>query len=108
MTPNPDYFARYEAIAAMSGRMLSAARRAHWSDLEQLQDEFRVLIERLDGVEAGVTLDDAGRARKYGLIRQILADDAAIRDLLNPGMARLSALFSGRSTHALKSFYGAH
>ncbi|WP_153099137.1 flagellar protein FliT [Paraburkholderia hayleyella] len=108
MTPDPDYFARYEAIAAVSGRMLSAARRSRWADLELLQDEFRALIERLDGTEVGVTLDDAGRARKYCLIRQILADDAAIRDLANPDMARLSVLLSGRPVLALKAFYGAH
>jgi flagellar protein FliT len=42
------------------------------------------------------------------LIRQILADDAAIRDLLNPSVARLSAFFSARRpAHVLKELFGA-
>jgi len=90
MTSNVEYFARYEAIAAISRRMLTAARRALWSDLE-----------------TGVKLDDAERMRKYALICQILADDAAIRDLANPRMANLSALFAGRPTRVLKELYGA-
>ena len=38
MTSNAEYFARYEAIAAISGRMLMAARAALWNDLVHLQD----------------------------------------------------------------------
>ncbi|HYS68586.1 MAG TPA: flagellar protein FliT [Paraburkholderia sp.] len=107
MTSNAEYFARYEAIAAISRRMLIAARRALWNDLVPLQEEYRNLVEALKGAENGVKLDEAERLRKYALIRQILADDAAIRDLANPRMATLSALFAGRPTRLLKELYGA-
>ncbi|MEZ0605117.1 flagellar protein FliT [Paraburkholderia sp. IW21] len=107
MTSNAEYFARYEAIAAISRRMLMAARRALWNDLVRLQDEYRNLVDALRDAETGVRLDDAERLRKYALIRQILADDAAIRDLANPRMATLSALFAGRPTRLLKELYGA-
>ncbi|MDR3419716.1 MAG: flagellar protein FliT, partial [Xanthobacteraceae bacterium] len=107
MTSNAEYFARYEAIAAISRRMLTAARRALWNDLVHLQEEYRNLVDALKDAEAGVRLDDAERLRKYALIRQILADDAAIRDLANPRMANLSALFAGRPTRVLKELYGA-
>lgn len=106
MTSNADYFARYEAVAAISCRMLMAARRARWNDLVHLQDEYRQLVEALKDADAGVKLDEAERLRKYALIRQILADDAAIRDLANPRMANLSALFAGRPTRVLKELYG--
>ncbi len=107
MNPNAEYFVRYEAIAAISARMLAAARRASWSELTGLQDEYRALIDGLRHT-GQVSLDDAGRARKYDLIRRILADDAAIRDLESPSMARLSArLAAGRSTRLLKELYGA-
>jgi flagellar protein FliT len=107
MTSNAEYFARYEAIAAISRRMLTAARRALWNDLVHLQEDYRKLVDALKDAETGVRLDDAERMRKYSLIRQILADDAAIRDLANPRMANLSALFAGRPTRVLKELYGA-
>ncbi|MFM0741648.1 flagellar protein FliT [Paraburkholderia xenovorans] len=106
MTSNAEYFARYEAIAAISRRMLTAARRALWNDLVHLQEEYRHLVETLSDAEIDVKLDDSERLRKYALIRQILADDAAIRDLANPRMANLSALFTGRPTRMLKELYG--
>ncbi|MEM5296856.1 flagellar protein FliT [Burkholderia sp. JPY481] len=107
MTSNAEYFARYEAVAALSCRMLIAARRALWDDLVHLQEEYRHLVEALREADVGVKLDEAERLRKYALIRQILADDAAIRDLANPTMAHLSALFAGRPTRVLKELYGA-
>ncbi|MBN3851478.1 MULTISPECIES: flagellar protein FliT [Burkholderiaceae] len=107
MTSNAEYFSRYEAIAALSCRMLMAARHALWSDLVELQEEYRHLVEALKEADDGVKLDETERQRKYMLIRQILADDAAIRDLANPRMATLSALFAGRPTRVLKELYGA-
>ncbi|NML32033.1 flagellar protein FliT [Paraburkholderia antibiotica] len=107
MTSNAEYFARYEAVAALSCQMLIAARRALWTDLVHLQDEYRHLVDALREADDGVKLDETERLRKYALIRQILADDAAIRDLANPRMANLSALFAGRPTRVLKELYGA-
>jgi flagellar protein FliT len=107
MTSNEEYFARYEAIAAISERMLLAARRASWNDLVPLQEEYRHLVDALHDAEDGVKLDEPERLRKYDLIRRILADDAAIRDLANPRMATLSALFAGRPARVLKELYGA-
>ena len=107
MNSKADYFARYEAIAVVSSRMLSAARRALWAELTELQDEYRALIDTLCDVDT-VSLDERERLRKYDLIRQILADDAAIRDLVNPSVARLSAFFSARRpAHVLKELFGA-
>jgi len=108
MNQNAEYFARYEAIAAVSHRMLAAARRARWSELVGLQEEYLALVEGLKDAETHVSLDDCERARKFDLIRQILADDAAIRDLASPSVARLSALFATeRPARVLKELYGA-
>ncbi|MGN6649415.1 flagellar protein FliT [Trinickia sp.] len=108
MSSKADYFARYEAIAAVSSRMLSAARHALWNDLMELQEEYRALVDALRDVDAGLSLDEHDRMRKYDLIRQILADDAAIRDLLIPSVARLSGFFSARRpAHVLKELFSA-
>ncbi|TPB65820.1 flagellar protein FliT [Burkholderia pseudomallei] len=99
MNRKDEYFARYEAIAAVSGRMLVAARDAAWHAMGGLQEEYLRLVDGLKEAEQGVLLDDAERTRKFELIRRILADDAAIRDLARPEVARLSAFFhAGRST----------
>ncbi|WP_206950746.1 flagellar protein FliT [Trinickia acidisoli] len=108
MNSKADYFARYEAIASVSSRMLSAARHALWTELMELQEEYRALVDTLREVDASVSLNEHERMRKYDLIRQILADDAAIRDLVNPSVARLSAFFSARRpAHVLKELFGA-
>lgn len=109
MSSKADYFARYEAIAAVSGQMLHAARGAHWNELIGLQEEYRRLVDALKNADFGVRLTTPERTRKYELIRQILADDAAIRDLASPCMARLAALFhgTGQPARVLQELYGA-
>jgi flagellar protein FliT len=108
MSPKAEYIARYEAIAAVSGRMLAAARGEEWQALGGLQEEYLRLVDSLKEAGQDIALDESERGRKYALIRQILADDAAIRDLASPDVARLSALFeTGRSTKVLKDLYQA-
>ncbi|MFL6668096.1 flagellar protein FliT [Burkholderia ambifaria] len=108
MNLKAEYFARYEALAAVSGRMLSAARGADWSALPELQAEFLRLVDGLKEADPGVALDESDLGRKLGLIRRILADDAAIRDLASPELGRLSALFEARrSTKVLTDLYRA-
>ena len=96
MSSKINYIAQYEAIAAISARMLMAARKALWSEMIPLQEEYRSRVDMLLDIDENVSLDENERIRKYHLIRQILADDAAIRDLANPSVSRLSAFFSTR------------
>src|SRR5258708_6305076 len=94
MKTTQEYFAHYEAIAELSARMLAAARRGAWVELKTMQGAYRELIDGLRDVDASSELDDTARARKLELVRRILADDAAIRDLSTPSLVRLSALFT--------------
>lgn len=99
--------ARYEAISAVTARMLNAARNDDWNHLFKLQREYERLVDEIRPIDAGILLDDADRQRKHELIRQILDHDAEIRDLASPRLARLSALIaSKRQTHALHAMYG--
>jgi flagellar protein FliT len=107
MKTTQEYFAHYEAIAALSGRMLAAARGGEWSELKVMQGSYRELIDSLRDVDASSELDETARARKLDLVKQILADDAAIRDLTSPSLARLSALFTvNRPARVLKKMIG--
>lgn len=107
MKTTQDYFAHYEAIAQLSSSMLAAAREGEWNELRAMQGAYRDLIEGLKLVDATSELDDLDRARKLELVRRILADDAAIRDLTTPSLARLSALFTvNRPARTLKKMIG--
>ena len=107
MKTTQEYFAHYEAIAAISGQMLAAARGGEWSELKTLQGTYRELIEQLKEADSGSELDEDARARKLDLVKKILADDAAIRDLSSPSLARLSALFTVNSpARVLKKMVG--
>lgn len=88
-----DPLAIYEALARESARMREAARRSDWEALFDAEAACAALLARLRSApDAG--LDEAGRTRKRELLRQVLADDAEIRDRLQPELARLSALIA--------------
>ncbi|WP_250452591.1 flagellar protein FliT [Caballeronia sp. ATUFL_M2_KS44] len=107
MKTTQEYFAHYEAIAALSAQMLVAAREGDWSELKAMQSAYRELVDQLKETDAGSDLDESARARKLDLVKKILADDAAIRDLSSPSLARLSALFTVNSTaRVLKKMVG--
>ena len=71
MNRKAEYFERYEALAAVSGRMLGAARSADWSALPELQAEFMQLVDGLREADPGVVLDESDLGRKLDLIRRI-------------------------------------
>jgi flagellar protein FliT len=107
MNASLELFSYYEAIAAVTARMLDAARADNWNQLFQLQDEYERLVDEIRPIDARSALDEAGRQRKHDLLRQILDHDAEIRDLASPRVARLSALIaSNRQTRALNDMYG--
>ena len=98
---------RYASILQVVERMLSAAREDNWDTVVELQAQYSTLADTLRPVDASVPLDDSQRLRKHDLTRKILADEAAVRELAAPRLARLSALLeSGRHTRALHKMYG--
>jgi flagellar protein FliT len=107
MKTSQEYFDHYESIAALSGKMLAAARSGEWGELKVMQSAYRELVDGLKEVDGGSELDNDDKARKLDLVRRILADDAAIRDLTSPSLARLSALFTAnRPARVLKKMMG--
>ncbi len=74
--------------------MLAAAREDQWTVLIELQKDYSALVDRLRPVDATFVLSEHERARKHDLIRRILLDDAVIRELAMPRLARLSALLA--------------
>ena len=99
----------YQDIAAVTGRMLDAARGARWDELIELERDCGALFSRLAQLDAG----DAPHGiefqrRKAELVRRVLDDDAAIRLLVDPWLAELQALLGQAARRQrLDAAYGA-
>ena len=98
----------YESILAVTGEMLEAARNADWDRLVEREQRCRQLVEGLMAMRNETALDVDARKRKAEIIRKVLADDAAIRDLTQPWLARLQHLMtSAGRERQLHAAYGA-
>lgn len=99
----------YEQIAPLTGRMLELARAGDWDGLMTLQGQVRSCVERLKEITPAAVLDQSQLAQKRRLLGRILADDAEIRDLVTPQLARLSRLMGNlRRRQDIKQAYGLH
>lgn len=77
----------YENIAGLTGRMALAAQARDWNGLARL--ETRCVIEGA-AVATGVpVLEGAQRVRKVDLIKQIMANDRAVRKVTDSWMNQL-------------------
>ena len=85
----------YEQIADASSRMLAAARAEEWDLLTEVERECAQVIDRLRGMGDPETMSGDGRRRRMEIIRQVLSDDAEIRRLAEPWLARMETFLRG-------------
>jgi len=91
MTSN-EVLAMYENIAALSSRMAVAAREGDWDGLARLESQCAL---HASATKTGVPpLDGAARKRKVDLLKQIMANDRAVRDITEPWAGQLDRAFS--------------
>ena len=77
----------YENIAGLTGKMAAAAQSEDWDGFNTLQAQCAAqAAATATGVPA---LDGAKRLRKIDLLKQIMANDRAIRDITEPWMGQL-------------------
>ncbi len=97
----------YDNLSATTGRMLTAAQSGDWERLVSLEQDCASLVSRLSSLETEDPLPSVLRDRKAALIRKVLADDAAIRDITEPYMKRLeNMLGANRCEQRLLGTYG--
>ncbi len=97
----------YQRIKDVTGQMVAAARRADWDHLIDLEESCRSLTDALMEAERGIQLPPPMLERKVELIRNVLADDAEIRNLTEPWMKRLQELLQGVDlSRQVSSAYG--
>lgn len=81
----------YRQLAELTGAMRAAAARGDWDDLVALEQRSSAQVAALQPHD-GVPASAAERQLKADLIRQMLADDRAIRELTQPRLAQLERL----------------
>ncbi len=78
MTSN-EVLSMYENIAGLTSRMAGAAQAGDFETLSRLETQCALqAVATVSGVPA---LDGAPRMRKIDLLKQIMANDRAIRDV---------------------------
>jgi flagellar protein FliT len=99
----------YETLSVLTRELFEAAARGEWDRLEEIQRKRAVLFDSMVPADLSATLDQPSRHRKDDLIRQILADEAQIRELIHSHLAQLqTALQDSRQELRLLKEYGGH
>ena len=96
----------YDAILAITGKMLTAAQNNKWDQMILLEQECRKLTEMLIKHDPEPILDKELLQKKVRIISQILADDAQIRAITEPWLIKLQDMLNtnGR-TRSLQQAY---
>jgi flagellar protein FliT len=91
MTSN-EVLAMYENIAALTGRMATAANEGDMESLARLETQCAIhAAAARNGVPK---LEGDQRKRKIDLLKQIMANDRAVRDVTEPWMGQLDRAMS--------------
>ena len=99
--------ATYDRLSNTTAHMLSAAQAGDWERLAELENNCSGLVACLSNLENDDPLPEPLRMRKAAMIRKVLADDAAIRDITEPWLARLGTMLgANRREHQLLRSYG--
>ncbi|WP_308633235.1 flagellar protein FliT [Massilia forsythiae] len=79
-------------MAALTGRMAIAAREGDWNGLARLETQC---VLQASAAKAGVpALEGEQRKRKIDLLKQMMANDRAVRDVTEPWMGQLDRALS--------------
>ncbi|MAK54627.1 MAG: flagellar protein FliT [Pusillimonas sp.] len=96
MSQSKSVLNQYKIIANLSGKMVQLARDNHWDEVVAVSQEYISAVQALRQYEP---LDDSDRLARKPLLQKILQDDAEIRDLAAPEMARLGSLLGNMKRH---------
>ena len=96
----------YEHLAALSGQLLQLAQAHDWSAVVALSQQYHLAVEALRAVSSP---NAANPAACQALLCKILNNDALLRDLAMPELARLSNILGTlKRQQSLHHTYGPH
>ena len=80
--------ATYEKIAGLTSQMVGATQASDWDSLDSMENQCAAASVALMGGAAPLQGD--ARKRKIELLKQIMANDRAIREVTDPWQNRLN------------------
>lgn len=87
----------YKAIEHSSAKMLAAAQTENWDEVVRHEGVCSVLIEQLRHCAKSQKLAPAHRKEKSLIMQRILRNDAQIRLLAEPWLAKFDRLLVGQT-----------
>jgi flagellar protein FliT len=82
----------YENLAGLTAKMSLAAQAGDWNALTSMEKQC---ASHAAAIETGVpALSGAPRMRKIDLLKQIMANDRAIREVTEPWMGKLASVMA--------------
>lgn len=97
----------YESLSSIIAKMRDAAIDGEWDQLIDLEKHCSKHVANMKLVDAAERLDESARQRKIQLIKQILADDADIRNRTEIWTGQLQRIMqSNRQEQRLHEAYG--
>ena len=93
-----DILALYREVERLTGNMLSAAHRADWDRLVELEAGCANCVKALEGCGVPAQLSADAKQQKAELLRRILANDREIRQLTEPWMKNLAKYLEAADT----------
>ena len=92
MLNNDQVLALYETLSQISTQMLAAAQAHDWERLDTLGTRYVQETEMIKAEKPRDALTSVQRLKKGQIIREILDNDRAIRDVTQPWMRELQTL----------------
>lgn len=89
--------ALYESVAEVTNQMLKAAQNQDWDELSELEVTCADYVEQIRDYDEVQPEDGDAYKRKLKSIKQILANDREIRNLMAPWMLKLNNMLSSGS-----------
>jgi len=87
----------YESVAEVTNQMLKAAQNQDWDELSELEVTCADYVEQIRDYDEVQPEDGDAYKRKLKSIKQILANDREIRNLMAPWMLKLNNMLSSGS-----------
>lgn len=98
--------AQYQSLSGLLATMVSLAEKGDWDQVAGMERSCKPIIEQIRNAAAEERLTEDQRREKIQVIKQILRDDARLRELANPWMAKLQeALQQSRTGRAAVRAY---
>ena len=84
-----DVLSMYEKIAGITAEMAVAAKAGDWNRFAALEGQCKTSTEAM---YVTMPLTGEQRARKIALLKQIMANDRAVREVTEPWHAKLAEI----------------